>query len=88
MKHSNPIFDSLQILKFEHAVMLQLFTFIYECFHDISSVYFRTIISCFEDIRQIGSRQARRVTIVEPFSMRSDLFGIQVLGFGRTFLPI
>ena len=85
--HLNPIFDNLQIMKFENVFILQRSTFVYICLHDTSPVYFRDyFITCIEGIHQIGTLQAKRGTFCGPLQEIQEWIGDMGID-GPTFVP-
>ena len=57
---STPIFDTLQILKFNDVILLQITSFVYECVNNLAPVYFRDFFRSIHNVHDIGTRQSKR----------------------------
>ena len=53
---STPIFDTLQILKFNDVILLQITSFVYECVNNLAPVYFRDFFRSIHNVHDIGTR--------------------------------
>ena len=66
---STPIFDTLQILKFNDVILLQITSFVYECVTDLAPIYFRDFFRSIQNVHDIGTRQSERVDL---FALRCN----------------
>ena len=57
---STPIFDTLQIFKFNDVILLQITSFVYECVNNLAPVYFRDFFISIHNVHDIGTRQSKR----------------------------
>ena len=57
---STPMFDSLQILKFNVIILLQITFFVYECVNNLAPAYFRNFFRSIHNVHDIGTRQSKR----------------------------
>ena len=56
---STPIFDTMQILKFNDVILLQITSFVYECVNNLAPVYFRDFFRSIHNVHNIGTRQSK-----------------------------
>ena len=54
------IFDTLQILKFNDVILLQITSFVYECLNNLAPVYFRDFFRSIHNVHDIGTCQSKR----------------------------
>ena len=57
---TTPIFDTLQILKFNHVILLQITSFVSECLKNLAPVYFRDFFRSIHNVHDIGTCQSKR----------------------------
>ena len=57
---TTPIFDTLQILKFNDVILLQITSFVYECLNNLAPVYFRDFFKGNHNAHDIGTCQSKR----------------------------
>ena len=62
---SIPISDSLKILNFIDMIIIHIVSFVYECDHNLSPVYFSNHFTWIENVHNFGTRQ------------RGDLFALR-----------
>ena len=61
------LFDSLCILQLNNTFKLQTFSFVYECIHNLTPVYFRNCFTSIDSVHNFGTRQ----------SSKGDLYAVQ-----------
>ena len=57
---STPIFDTLQILKFNDVILLQITSFVYECVNNLAPIYFRDFLRSIHNVHDILLKIDRR----------------------------
>ena len=83
---STPIFDTLQILKFNDVILLQITSFVYKCVNNLAPVYFRDFFRSIHNVHNIGTRQVIYLPYnVIQLNMDYALFITLVFGSGILF---
>ena len=58
---SEPIFDSLQILKLNDIIVMYIVSFVvYECVHNLAPTYFNNYFTRIHNVHSIGTRQSKK----------------------------
>ena len=57
---SLPIFDCLQVLKFNDIIILHIVSFVFECVHNLAPTYFRNYFTNVQSIHDICTRQPQK----------------------------
>ena len=77
---STPIFDNLNVLKFNDMITMQIASFVYECVRNLSPAYFSNYFIWIKNVHSFGTRQSRRV---DMFALRCNTtqYGLQSIHY-------
>ena len=66
---SSPIFNCLQVLRFNDIIILYTVSFVFECVHNLAPTYFRNYFTSIQSIHDIGIRQSQKCDL---FALRCN----------------